>query len=158
MYEDLNDAIRSIDVNVRWIFGYKGADDSLLLFCESVASLLDELDRIAIRFGYPTRINRVPYSADNQQSPARNGNHKRCIFVTACAVRDVKGCFDRIGYHRHDGRNDQNCVEMTLREFQDVKELVHNVGLKANDQNQPVCANDLFSESTAHANSAAFYC
>ena len=30
--------------------------------------------------------------------------------------------------------------------------------LKANDQNQPICADDLFSESTAHANSAAFYC
>ena len=28
----------------------------------------------------------------------------------------------------------------------------------ANDQNQPVCGADLFSESTAHANSAAFYC
>ena len=27
-----------------------------------------------------------------------------------------------------------------------------------NDQNQPVCGADLFSESTAHANSAAFYC
>ncbi len=28
----------------------------------------------------------------------------------------------------------------------------------ANDQNQPACGADLFSESTAHANSAAFYC
>jgi len=30
--------------------------------------------------------------------------------------------------------------------------------LNANDQNQPVCGADLFSGSTAHANSAAFFC
>ena len=32
------------------------------------------------------------------------------------------------------------------------------LSVATNDQNQPVCGADLFSESTAHANSAAFYC
>ena len=33
-----------------------------------------------------------------------------------------------------------------------------SLSFQTNDQNQPVCGADLFSESTAHANSAAFYC
>lgn len=137
VYERLDDAVMSIDLLYCGRVMQESTDDVVLLFCESVTSMLNVLDHIAIRFGHPTRLNRVANSGDNQSSHTCNGNHKRYVFVTACAVRNVKSFFDRIGYQRNGGRNYQGCVEMTLREFQDVKQLIHSGVLKANDISMP---------------------
>lgn len=136
VYERLYDAVVGIDDDDGGLLFNDRPDDLLFLFCESSASMVDAIDRVAVRFGHLPRKHRFRQVYGEKDAARAYRNNKCRKGIRACLVRDLQPLHEFVWGQQNNAGGDHRSIEMTLREFRKFKEQFCHV-LATNDQDQP---------------------
>ena len=160
-YQSIDDAIISAKHVGLCLMSKVEAKNLFFVFGETVHSLQCAFVEFCGMRSIPYNVADIYAPIDGEETDDGNQRNADPVAIVLCKVSDAKPISDYVRGGENDDTEDCDRYQVSwseLQGFDDILKSRHGVDLKTNDQNQPVCGADLFSESTAHANSAAFFC